>query len=149
MHHHEETQHFPYSTSQLYALVADVEKYPEFLPWCRATRIIERFENAFTAEMVIAFKQLRESYVSRVNLTPPVSDNAEARIDVGLVSGPFQTLDNHWHFTPAPQGGCNVHLVLKFQFKSKLLDTIMGPLFGRAEQKMVGAFSDRAHALYR
>lgn len=148
MHTHQETQHFPYSTNQLYDLVAGVEKYPEFLPWCRATRILERHPTHFTAEMVIAFKQLRESYISRVETSPPDHANAEARIDVSLISGPFHTLENQWHFIPTTDGGCEVHLSLKFQFKSKLLDAVMGPLFGRAEEKMVSAFSDRAHALY-
>jgi len=148
MHSHQETRHFPYSTNQLYELVAGVELYPEFLPWCRATRILERKDTYFTAEMIIAFKQLRESYISRVETSPPAGHNTEARIDVTLVSGPFHTLENHWHFLPNPDGGCDVHLSLKFQFKSKLLDSVMGPLFGRAEEKMVGAFSDRAHALY-
>lgn len=144
---HSETQFFPYSTTQLYALVADVEKYPEFLPWCRASRILERQPGYFIAELVIAFKHIREKYTSRVITTPPAANNGTAQIDVELVSGPFNSLSNQWRFEPA-SGGTQVYFKLEFHFKTRLLDSLIGGLFSRATEKMVHAFSERAHALY-
>ncbi len=143
---HSETQFFPYSPHQLYALVADVERYPEFLPWCRAARILDRKADYFLAELVITFKHLTEQYTSRVTTQPPTATQ-NGRIDVELVSGPFDRLENHWRFEPAANG-TQVHFAVEFHFKSRLLDKLIGPLFGRATEKMVSAFSSRAHALY-
>jgi len=144
---HSESRSFPYATDKLYALVADVENYPVFLPWCRAARILQRFDDGFTAELIISFKGLTEQYTSRITLTPPAGDHANCRIDVELVSGPFHHLSNHWSF--APNGAdTQVEFSLDFQFKTKLLDMLIGQLFSKATQKMVEAFSARAHALY-
>ena len=124
----------------------DIEKYPEFLPWCRGARIVSREPGSFLGELVISFSHLTERYTSRV--TPvPASAAQEARIDVALVSGPFDFLNNHWRFVPHADG-CEIHLDLDFQFKSKLLDKMLGGMFGRACDKMVSAFTARAHALY-
>ncbi len=147
MPQHTETRLFPYSVAQLYGLVADVERYPEFLPWCTAARIIEHGDGFFIAELVIRFKHITESYVSRVNLTPAPSLSQPAAIDVALVKGPFSRLDNHWHFTPAASG-TELFFNLDFHFKTKLLDGLIGGLFGRASEKMVQAFSTRADALF-
>ena len=148
MKHYQDTQISPYSAAQIYALVLDIERYPEFLPWCRAARIVERGEGRMLGELVISFKHITESYVSEVTFIPPEND-ASGRIDVKLVRGPFKHLENHWVFTPLPNGGTQISLELAFQFRSRLLDSIIGMLFGKATIKMAAAFKDRADQLYK
>lgn len=146
MHSYSETRVLPYSPAQLYALVADIEKYPEFLPWCRAARIVAREKDSFLGELIVSFNHVTERYTSRVTPMPP-KGKEEGKIEVSLVRGPFHHLNNHWRFVPHPEG-CEIHLALDFQFKSKLLDTLIGGMFERAAAKMVGAFTARAEALY-
>lgn len=133
----------PYSPQQLFDLVADVARYPEFLPWCKAARIISRGEDAFLAELVIFFKGFREQYTSRVSV-----NSAEYRITAEMVEGPFHHLVNHWYLEPLPGGGTAVHLDLDFRFKSRILEGLIGGMFQRASEKMVSAFRARAAALY-
>ena len=139
---HSEQQILPYTPQQIFALVADVERYPEFLPWCRAARIIERSGNEFLGELVIAFSHLSERYTSRVTLSEP---NA---IDVTMVHGPFDYLINRWRFTAREEGGTQVDFFLDFKFRSRLLEKLMGGLFSKAQAKMMAAFKERAAALY-
>jgi coenzyme Q-binding protein COQ10 len=147
MHRYTETRVLPYSPEQLFGLVVDIEKYPQFLPWCRGARVVSReADGAFLGELVISFSHLTERYTSRVVPIAP-SANHEGRIDVALVSGPFTYLNNHWRFVPHADG-CEIHLDLDFEFKSKFLDKMLGGFFGRACDKMVGAFTSRAEALY-
>jgi len=146
MHRYSETKILPYTPAQLFALVVDIEKYPEFLPWCRAARIVSREEGSFLGELMISFSHLTERYTSRVTPTPPTATR-EGIIEVALVSGPFTHLNNHWRFV-SHADGCEIHLDLDFEFKSKLLDKMLGGMFGRATAKMVGAFTTRAEALY-
>ena len=129
-------------------MVADVEKYPEFLPWCRAARILQRDENGFTAELVISFKHFTESYISRVDLMPARGADTASFIRVGMLSGPFDYLRNEWDFTPIAEGGTRIDFRVDFKFKSKLLDMLIGSLFDKATQKMGEAFTARADALY-
>lgn len=146
MHTYTEKRLLPYSAEQVYALVVDIEKYPEFLPWCRAARILSHKGNSFLGELVISFNHLTERYTSLVSPTPPLKDYP-GRIEVSLVDGPFRHLSNHWLIVPQPTG-CEIELALEFEFKSKLLDKMLGGMFGRACEKMVGAFTARAEALY-
>lgn len=145
MQHHHETRHSPYPPEALHALVLDVMRYPEFLPWCKAARILERHNGYFIAELVISFKGISESYVSKVE--PKVDANGH-HIEVSLVRGPFKHLHNSWHFTPAPQGGSMIDFTLDFALKYGWMDAILGALFGKATEKMVGAFSARADQLF-
>jgi coenzyme Q-binding protein COQ10 len=143
MPRHEEILHVPYSPEQCFALVKDVENYPKFLPWCKAARILSSSEHLITAELVIAFHHLRESYTSRITLTPC------SRIDVHQTSGPFEHLDTIWQFSPQEQGeGCTIHFAIDFRFRSKMLDMLIGSLFHKATQKMTSAFVQRSHTLY-
>jgi coenzyme Q-binding protein COQ10 len=139
---HRESILVPYSREQLFALVADVEKYPQFLPWCRAARIHERGEGFMVAELLIAFKGIRESYTSRVELHSPEA------VNVTMVKGPFDHLTNHWRFTDVEGGQTRIDFDLDFRFSSRLLETLIGALFSRATEKMVGAFKARAEQLY-
>jgi coenzyme Q-binding protein COQ10 len=139
---HSQHHHSPYTPPQLFDLVADVEQYPKFLPWCRAARVIERKENEFLGELVISFANLTESYVSRVKLKPYES------IDVEMVSGPFEYLINRWHFTPEGEG-TKIDFLVDFKFRSRILEKMIGPLFAKATAKMIDAFNQRADSLYK
>lgn len=140
---HAERKVLPYTPEQMYALVADVERYPEFLPWCLAARIRRREGNVMWADLVIGFKMVRERFTSRVEL-----DESKCRIDVQYTDGPFQYLNNHWIFERHPDG-CLIDFYVDFEFRSKMLQKIMGLLFNEAVRRMVQAFETRAHQLYR
>lgn len=139
---HAEKRHLPYTPEQLYEVVASVDRYPEFLPWCKAARITRRDGDTFEADLVIAFKVFRERFTSKVQLTP------KSGVDVQYVEGPFRYLNNHWRFLPAPEGGTIVDFYVDFEFRSKMLQSLIGVLFNEAVRRMVGAFEGRAHQLY-
>lgn len=148
---HKEIRVVPHSPKQLYELVADIEKYPEFLPWCIAARIRQREPAAdgelITADMVLGFKMFRERVTSKVTLHPP-ADGEHGRIDVEYVEGPLKYLQNHWVFMPAENGGCEIDFFVDFEFRSRLLQKIVGALFHEAVTRMVAAFERRATAIY-
>jgi coenzyme Q-binding protein COQ10 len=139
---HAERRTLPYSPEQLFALVADVERYPEFLPWCVGARIRERKPNLVVADLLIGYRMVRERFTSRVTLDRP------HRIDVSYSEGPFRYLDNHWLFEPEPGGGCTLDFYVDFEFRSRMLQKIIELLFNEAVRRMVGAFEARAHRLY-
>ena len=138
---HAERRHLPYRADQLFDLVADVERYPEFLPWCVAARVRERKPDLIVADLVIGFRMFRERFTSRVKLSPP------QRIDVEYTEGPFRYLTNHWIFEPVP-GGCRIDFFVDFEFKSRILQKVIEMLFGEAVRRMVAAFETRAQQLY-
>ena len=138
---HAEHRVLPYTPEQLFALVADVERYPEFLPWCVGARVRERRPDFILADLIIGFRMFRERFTSRVALDPP------RRIDVAYSEGPFRYLDNHWVFEPVP-GGCRIDFFVDFEFKSRLLQKVIELLFGEAVRRMVTAFEGRARQLY-
>ncbi len=138
---HAEQRVLPYTAEQLFALVADIERYPEFLPWCVAARIKERRADLVVADMIIGFKMFRERFTSRVVLDPP------RQIDVTYAEGPFRYLNNHWKFIPV-SGGCRIDFFVDFEFKSRLMQKLIEILFGEAVRRMVGAFETRARDLY-
>ena len=140
---HAEKRIVPYSPDQMYALVADVETYPEFLPWCVGARIKKREGNVFFADLMIGYKLIRERFTSRVELHPE-----EHRLDVTYTDGPFRYLNNHWVFVPQEQGGCMIDFYVDFEFKNLVLQRVMGLFFNEAVRRMVQAFEDRAKALY-
>jgi coenzyme Q-binding protein COQ10 len=139
---HAEKRHLPYRPEQLYDLVAGVDKYPEFLPWCKAARITRREGDVFYADLVIAFKVFRERFQSKVTLHP------KYLIDVEYIQGPFRYLNNHWKFETAPDGHCVVDFYVDFEFHSRILQNLIGLLFNEAVSRMVAAFEARAHRLY-
>ena len=138
---HAEQRVLPYTPEQMYALVADIERYPEFLPWCVAARIRERRPDYLSADLVIGFKMFRERFTSHVKLDPP------GRIDVHYAEGPFRYLNNHWTFERVP-GGFRIDFFVDFEFKSRLLQKVIEVLFGEAVKRMVAAFEGRAAQLY-
>ena len=144
---HAEKRVLPYAPDKLFDLVADVEKYPEFLPWCLGARIRKREPELLIADLIIGFKMVRERFTSRVAL-----DREKTRIDVTYTDGPFKYLNNHWIFLPEtlPDGGegCLIDFYVDFEFRSALLQKLISVLFNEAVRRMVGAFETRAHALY-
>ncbi|SDW38983.1 coenzyme Q-binding protein COQ10 [Albimonas donghaensis] len=145
---HAEKRTMPYSADQMYALIADVPSYPEFLPWCSAARIRARTpqpdgSEVLDADLVISFKVFREKFGSRVTLFPQ-----ERRIDVAYLDGPFRYLNNHWKFDPREDGGCDVDFFVDFEFRSIVLQKLIGVVFNEAMQRIVRAFETRADALY-
>jgi coenzyme Q-binding protein COQ10 len=136
-----ERKRLPYRADQLYDLVADIESYPKFLPWCVAARNRSRNGNVLISDLVIGFKMLRERFTSEVTLQ-------DGRIDVSYKEGPFRYLTNHWIFEAQPDGTTIIDFYVDFEFRSRMLQTIMGALFNEAVKLMVGAFEKRARALY-
>jgi coenzyme Q-binding protein COQ10 len=138
---HAEKRVVPYTPAQMYALIADIERYPQFLPWCLAARIRKREGNVVIADLVIGFRMIKERFTSHVTLNRP------HRIDVAYTHGPLRYLNNHWIFEPHPEG-CLIDFYVDFEFKSKVLQKMMGTLFNEAVKRMVTAFENRAHEMY-
>ena len=139
---HAEKRKLPYSQEQLFDLVAGVERYPEFLPWCLASRITAREGNVFYADLVIGYKMVREKFTSRVTALRP------DHIHVEYLSGPMKYLSNHWRFLPEQDGGCTIDFFVEFEFKNPVMQKLMEVFFNEAVKRMVGAFEARAKALY-
>jgi coenzyme Q-binding protein COQ10 len=146
---HAEKRIMPYSAEEMYALIADVGSYPEFLPWCVAARIREKKPlpdgsgEVMEADLVISFKVYRERFGSRVTLRPE-----QYVIDVEYLDGPFKYLNNHWTFRPLDASRCEVDFFVDFEFRSGLLQRLIGVVFNEAMQRIVRAFERRAHDLY-
>nr|WP_309502240.1 type II toxin-antitoxin system RatA family toxin [uncultured Roseovarius sp.] len=144
---HSETRHLPYTAQQMYDLVADVARYPEFLPWTAAARVRtvtpqDDGGEVMTADLVISFKVFRERFTSRVVLRP------EARtIDTEYLDGPFKYMISNWKFTDT-DAGCDVSFKVDFEFRNLLLQKAGGLFFYEAMQRIVRAFEARAADLY-
>lgn len=145
MPRHSETRDLPYTPDQMYALVADVEEYPEFLPWTAAARITSREgrdPEVMIADLVISFKVFSESFGSRVKLWPD-----EHRIETEYLDGPFRHMQSEWRFEARP-GGCRVHFWVDFEFRNRIIGKVVGAVFNEAMLRIVAAFERRARALY-
>jgi coenzyme Q-binding protein COQ10 len=138
---HAERRVLRYTPEQLFDLVADVRRYPEFLPWCVGARVLSRTETGLVADLTIGFKMFRETFRSQVALERP------GHIHVRYLNGPFRYLNNHWRFHPHPQG-TEVDFFVDFQFRSRLLQAVIGTVFEQAVRLMVRAFERRAMQLY-
>ena len=146
MTRHSETRDLPYTPDQMYDLVADVERYPEFLPWTAAARVRSRVGGpdgeVMLADLVISFRVFRESFGSKVTLWPE-----EKRIETSYLEGPFEHMDSEWRFEPTATG-CRVHFWVDFSFRNKLIGRVVGTVFNQAMQRIVAAFEKRARDLY-
>ena len=146
---HAEKRIMPHSAEQMYNLIADVRSYPQFLPWCTAARIKstkpteDGTGTVIDADLVISFKLFREKFASRVTLNPTGS-----HIDVEYLDGPFRYLNNHWQFNALEDGTCEVDFFVDFEFKSPMLQAVIGLVFNEAMQRIVRAFEKRADDLY-
>ena len=144
MHKYNSKTILPYTSIQLFAVVIDVESYPGFLPWCLSSKIIKKIDdNNFDADLSVGYKAIDEKYTSRVQAIFPKEINSKA------ISGPFKTLDSTWLFKDFNKKGCEVNFNIEYEFKSFLLDKVMGSLFKKATIKMLDAFEQRAKILYR
>lgn len=142
MPRYQERRTLPYAPEELYALVADVEKYPEFLPWCVGARVWKRTEREIWADLMIGFKMFRETFTSRVQLTP------SHLIEVEYVKGPLKHLTNRWDFIPEPGGHCTIDFHVDFEFRNQLFEKLVGGLFTEAVHRMVKAFEIRAAQIH-
>ena len=143
---HSETKRLAYTAEQMYALVADVGSYPQFLPWCSAARVRSRQPQPegeiIEADLVISFKVFRERFGSRVTLFP-----AALKIETEYLDGPFRYMRSHWAFRPDGVG-CEVDFFVDFEFKNAILQGIIGVVFNEAMLRIVRAFERRAAELY-
>ena len=138
---HSETRHLPYTPEQMFDLVADVARYPEFLPWVSAMRVRSDTPTETVADMIVGFKGLRETFTSRV------TKDRTGSIDVEYLDGPLKYLRNNWRFRHEEQG-CAVDFTVDFAFKNRVFEMLAGQVFGTALRRMIGAFEDRAARLY-
>jgi coenzyme Q-binding protein COQ10 len=144
---HTLTRILPYQPRQLFNLVGDVERYPQFVPWVTRLRTLNRQADGqgitrLDAEAQVGFSVIHESFTTRVRLDEPA-----LAIDVELISGPFRRLANRWRFADHPTG-TQLTFDIDFEFKSRLLDRLLAANFHRAVARLVGCFEDRAKALY-
>ncbi len=135
-------RHLQWSAEEMYDLVADVKRYPEFLPWVVATRIKSDSETEMVADMMVGFSALREKFTSRVHKDRP------RRIAVEYLDGPLKRLSNTWDFAEAEDGGCVIAFNVDFTFRSAIFEKLAGQYLDRAFRKMVAAFETRAEKLY-
>jgi coenzyme Q-binding protein COQ10 len=137
-----------HTARQMFDLVADVESYPQFVPLCLAIKIKRRFPGAsgtevFVSEMEVGYKAVRERFTSRVTL-----NRAAGRIDVAYVDGPFSHLENRWTFAETGPGACRVEFFIAYEFRNRMLATLMGSMFDKAFRKFSTAFEARADQIF-
>ena len=138
-----------HSAAEMFDLVADVERYPEFVPLCERLRVRKRMPGGqgietLVADMTVAYKVMRETFISRVLL-----DRPNLKIQVEYLEGPFRHLDNRWTFTPLSDSACEVEFFISYEFKSRVLGMLMGAMFEAAFRRFAAAFERRADAVYR
>lgn len=140
---HFEKKILPFTAEQMFALVADIDAYDQFLPWCIASRIWKREEGYVYADLIAGYKVFREKFTSKVKL------NSQAKtIEVDYLSGPMQHLTNKWVFIDLPKGGCEVDFHVSFEFKSRVMQKLVDTFFDIAFKRMVDAFEKRAEEIY-
>jgi coenzyme Q-binding protein COQ10 len=143
---HRETRIVPYTAEQMYGVVADIEHYPDFLPWCSKLIVRKREREGdiefVTAEMFVSYLGFHENYISRVRL-----DFQALTIEARHIEGPFRRLDTRWRFVPVSRGS-EVHFLIDFAFSNPVLSAVAGAAFGLVAARMQQAFIDRARTLY-
>lgn len=137
-----EKRRLPYSARQMFDLVADVNRYPEFLPWVIATRVRSDDDTELVADMVVGFKAIREKFTSRVKKDAP------GWLQVHYIDGALRDLDNKWTFTDLGPAECEIDFCVNFEFRNPVFEALAGQYFDRAFRKLVGAFEKRAANLY-
>ena len=131
----------PYSQEQLFDMVMDVEKYPEFLPWCQGVRIYNTKESVFLADLIIGFRLFKERFTSKVSHDHP------NEVHVDYIKGPLKYLHNEWKFNKIKEG-TEIEFSVEFEFKNPIFQKLVGGLFEEAVMKMINAFHTRAETLY-
>lgn len=140
---HAERRTLPYTRQQLFDLVAQVDKYPEFLPWCSHARITKREGDTFYADLIIGYKLVHERFSSKVVL------NAPSSIRVEYLKGPMKYLSNSWKFIEEANGACTIDFYVDFEFRNPFFQKLMGVFFNEVVRRMVSAFEERAKTLYK
>ena len=131
-----------YSHAEMFALVDAVERYPEFLPWCGGSSVAYRDEHTTRATIQISYRGIRQSFTTENTKVPPQA------MSVKLVEGPFKTLDGDWRFMPLAEHACKIEFRLRYEFSSRLLEKLVGPVFNYIANTMVDAFVRRAETVY-
>lgn len=139
---HTERKIVSYTAEQMFDLVADIERYPEFLPWCLAARTIRRDGSMTLYELVAGFRMVREKFTSKVIFDRPHT------IETSYVRGPMRHMRNSWRFTDLAEGGCEIEMDVDFEFRSRLMQKLIGALFHEAVMRMVASFEARAKVVY-
>jgi coenzyme Q-binding protein COQ10 len=139
---HREVRRLPWSATEMFDLVADIGRYPEFLPWVQGMRVGPARDGVVVADMIVGFRMIREKFTSRVTLDRPRT------VHVEYLDGPMKHLFNDWTFRDAPGGGCEIDFAVDFEFRNRAFEALAGMFFTQAFEKMVGAFVARAEALY-
>ncbi|CAN5396544.1 type II toxin-antitoxin system RatA family toxin [soil metagenome] len=137
-----------HSAEQMFDLVADVERYPEFVPMCKSLKVRQRTpkpdgSEVIVADMTVSFQMMREAFTSRVTLDKP-----NLKILVEYLQGPFSKLENRWAFEAKSDDACDVGFFISYEFKSRMLAVLMGAMFDAAFQRFAAAFEKRADAVY-
>lgn len=132
----------PYSATQMFTLVDDVESYPDFLPWCKSTEVHSRDEETLEATIELQRGEISKKFRTRNSNTPP------SRIDIALVEGPFRHLQGRWEFEQLDDAGSKVELNLSFEFASSMIDVVLGRFFENTCNSLIEAFNHRADELY-
>ena len=140
-------RHVQHSASEMFDLVANVERYPQFVPLCRSLlvrkRSTERGKEIVIADMTVAYKLIYETFTSRVTL-----DRSDLEILVEYLEGPFRKINNRWRFHPAEEGACDVEFFISYEFRSRTLGLLMGAMFDAAFRRFSAAFERRADQIY-
>lgn len=131
-----------FSAEQMFALVAKIEDYPQFLPWCGGVEVRERTRDTVVANLAIQYHGVRQSF------TTANANEAPHRIKMALVDGPFKSLDGVWSFKALRADACKIELDLHYEFSNRLLESIIGPVFGMIANSMVDSFCKRAETVY-
>lgn len=139
IHRHALTAH---SAEQMYALVDDIGAYPEFLPWCRSADVIERTQDVVTAQLELAKGAVHKTFTTKNRLMPG------KMVEMKLVQGPFRHLEGFWRFEALSDEACKISLDLDFEFNSRMVGVMVGPVFNQVANTLVDAFCNRADELY-
>jgi ribosome-associated toxin RatA of RatAB toxin-antitoxin module len=136
-----------YPAEKMFDLVNEVDRYPEFLPWCGGAEIMQESDQVVHAALKINYKGIKQGFSTRNRIDRPV-DNKAGSITMSLVDGPFRTLDGRWRFNPLGGSACKIEFRLSYEFSSKLLEKVFGPVFNHIANSFVDAFVKRAESIY-
>lgn len=142
MHTVERSVIVPYTPAQMFDLVSNVAKYPEFMPWCGGAEVLSENESGMTASIMIRIARISQSFTTRNTHDYP------NRIQLELVDGPFSNLTGDWKFSPLGEDGCKIDFVMQYEFSSRALEVVVGPIFNRIATSFIDSFTERANELY-
>ena len=142
MKHYKTKRNLSYSDSKIFDLICDIERYSDFLPWCKKASIYNKVDNEFYSDITVGFNLINETFTSKVFIKRPKEVVSEA------TSGPFKKMINKWNIKPITDNSCEVSLIIEYEFKSIVLKKLIGVFFDQATKKMISAFEQRAKYLY-